>query len=211
MKTQLTIYALLISFFSFAQVGINTDTPNQALDVNGKIKIGNDGTAPTEGTVRYSSNGDFEGYRANGWESFTNNRNGNLPSNPVPITSFINNISPSSSVFCTIYDWSGSSFINVPTGKKVIITGIYPSPNSASISNLFYALSLSAYTSSDSIIIYSRIRLSSYDNETRYISGDQAPLIVLNEGDKLNVFNYGSSELGMSVSIRGFMVDDLNY
>lgn len=46
-----------------AQVGVNNDMPEQALDVNGKIKLGDDATTPTEGTIRYNSaTKTFEGF-----------------------------------------------------------------------------------------------------------------------------------------------------
>ena len=56
----------------FAQIGINNDLPEQALDVNGKIKVGDDATTPTEGTVRYNSaTKTFEGYDGTEWVSMS--------------------------------------------------------------------------------------------------------------------------------------------
>lgn len=55
-----------------AQVGINTSTPDQVLDVNGKLEIGDDAQAPTPGTIRFNAaTEDFEGWTGSRWVSFT--------------------------------------------------------------------------------------------------------------------------------------------
>lgn len=90
-----------------AQVGVNTDTPEQALDINGKVKVGDDATAPTEGTIRYNSTEKtFEGFNGTSWlklgeeeieRSFKIKRNTNftIPSStntsiPIDIVEFNN-------------------------------------------------------------------------------------------------------------------------
>lgn len=191
----------------FTQVGIKENNPKQALDVNGKVKIGNDGATPSQGTVRF--NGDFEGFTADGWTSFTQQR-GSLPTNPIPITSWTPSIPPGAGANVIFYDWAGNNYSTVPSDKRFIVTGIYPTATSSSVVNNYYSMYFLAYQGNTSIS-YSRIRINSYDNETRYINGDQAPLIVLNAGQYLRAFSYGNSEISMSVSIRGFMVDDLFY
>jgi hypothetical protein len=63
-------------------VGIKTETPEQTLDVNGKIKIGDDNALPVAGTVRFNTaTNDFEGYTGTEWKSLTATGN----------TTFINN------------------------------------------------------------------------------------------------------------------------
>lgn len=53
-------------------VGIGTENPIQKLDVQGKIKLGNDSTSPVEGTVRYNEvTKDFEGFNGVEWKSLT--------------------------------------------------------------------------------------------------------------------------------------------
>ena len=53
-------------------VGINTNSPVQKLDVNGKIKIGNDATPATAGTIRFNEAlQDFEGFNGIEWKSLT--------------------------------------------------------------------------------------------------------------------------------------------
>jgi hypothetical protein len=64
----------LIPVFIWSQkVGINTNTPVEALDVNGKIKVGNDNNnASPAGTIRFNPDtGDFEGFDGYDWVPFT--------------------------------------------------------------------------------------------------------------------------------------------
>lgn len=67
------LFFLFISNHSVAQnVGISTTTPSQKLDVNGKIKIGNDAAVATAGTIRYNEvMQDFEGFNGVEWKSLT--------------------------------------------------------------------------------------------------------------------------------------------
>ncbi|MBK9734252.1 MAG: hypothetical protein IPO92_04500 [Saprospiraceae bacterium] len=54
------------------KVGINTNAPQQALDVHGKLKVGNDTTTSSPGTMRFNPDtGDFEGFDGNDWVPFT--------------------------------------------------------------------------------------------------------------------------------------------
>lgn len=201
---------LFASFLTTAQVGIDTNNPNQKLDVNGKVKIGNDGTTPTAGTMRY--NNQFQGYNGTEWLSFSQQANGPLPSASVPVFSFENSIPSSSSKAIVFQDWDDHIFTTIPANQMIIVTGIYPSPNSAAIANNFYALTLGVYDSSTGIQVSgTTLRISGYDNVSQSFSGDQSPLFVIKSGQYLNVFNYLSSELTMAISVRGFLVDDLSY
>jgi hypothetical protein len=59
------------------KVGINTTDPEQTFEVNGKLRLGNDNTAPLTGTMRFNpATLDFEGYNGSKWLSFTQNSNG---------------------------------------------------------------------------------------------------------------------------------------
>jgi len=50
-------------------VGVGLDTATQKLEINGKIKIGDESTVSTPGTLRYNSNENrFEGYTNAGWK-----------------------------------------------------------------------------------------------------------------------------------------------
>ncbi|MCY7292356.1 MAG: FG-GAP repeat protein [Ferruginibacter sp.] len=56
--------------------GIATTTPLQKLDVNGKIKVGDDVATPVAGTIRWNTSlNDFEGFNGTEWLSFTGSRN----------------------------------------------------------------------------------------------------------------------------------------
>ncbi|GLR18809.1 FG-GAP repeat protein [Portibacter lacus] len=60
------------------KVGINNISPSQAMDVAGKIKLGDDNTLPEEGTIRWNASiKDFEGFNGSEWLSFTKNEGGN--------------------------------------------------------------------------------------------------------------------------------------
>ncbi len=50
------------------ETGFGTTNPSQKVHINGKLKIGNDATAPSEGTIRYdSASKTFQGYDGTKW------------------------------------------------------------------------------------------------------------------------------------------------
>jgi hypothetical protein len=53
-------------------IGINDSSPVSSLDINGKLKIGDDFNNPVEGMIRYNyTTQDFEGYNGEEWLSLT--------------------------------------------------------------------------------------------------------------------------------------------
>ncbi len=57
------------------KVGVNTTMPSQTMHVAGKLKLGDDTTAPQAGTARWNAtSSDFEGYNGTEWISFTKNK-----------------------------------------------------------------------------------------------------------------------------------------
>ncbi len=63
---------LIMALESDGKVGIGVNSPTQKLEVDGKIKIGNDDEAPSEGTQRYNSElKDMEFYNGSKWISMT--------------------------------------------------------------------------------------------------------------------------------------------
>ncbi len=61
----------LVLHQSSGNVGIGTTSPSQMLEVDGKIKIGTDGSTPTAGTIRFL-NGHFQGYDGTTWKQLDN-------------------------------------------------------------------------------------------------------------------------------------------
>ncbi len=64
------------------QVGIGTSAPAATLDVDGRIRIGEDNTTPVVGMVRWNEElQDFEGFTGTTWRSFTKSSSawGNIP------------------------------------------------------------------------------------------------------------------------------------
>lgn len=58
------------------KVGINTSSPQQSLELNGKLKLSDDAVSPQAGTIRWnSSTSDFEGYNGSSWLSLTKKEN----------------------------------------------------------------------------------------------------------------------------------------
>ena len=76
MRSYILIAASLLLFlsYSFAQnVGINTNTPSQALDVDGWVEFGDEThtSPPTEGALRYNSGGFMEFYDGTAWRAIS--------------------------------------------------------------------------------------------------------------------------------------------
>lgn len=69
MRNSILILFLAFGSFLTAQVGVNTPTPSQALDVAGKIQIADDAIPPERGTIRFNAqNSEFEGYNGVEWK-----------------------------------------------------------------------------------------------------------------------------------------------
>lgn len=209
-KLILLLMLLFLFGWTSAQVGINTDMPNQELDINGKVKIGNDGRTPTEGTVRYSVDGDFQGYTANGWQSLTARGTGPLPTGAIPITAHDSAISVGTIDNLVMrYADGSSSFSTVPSGRYILVTSIVISSNNLATTG-DYAVTIRPATNG-----------SPDFNRSIFIQGDRTSiqqltdpyglLTVLRPGEQLQVVNESSSDFTIRAQIRGFIVDDLNY
>jgi hypothetical protein len=76
MKFILNVLLYIIAIYPvFAQnLGIDRPLPLQKLDINGKLRIGNDAARAQAGTLRYNqSNSLFEGYNGSNWHSLSGN------------------------------------------------------------------------------------------------------------------------------------------
>lgn len=209
---------IFLTFFveSQAQVGINTDTPDQALDVEGKIEVGDDATTPTEGSIRYNtSEDDFEGFDGSVWNSFTESSSG-IPANAQFVTTdrdFDNNSSAQPMEFQFI-DNSIAFVGAVPTGKYLLVTGIVISPVSLfdiDTEEPFYSVSLDFGPTDISV------RGKYTDGVIFQEQAAYAPIAIVRPGTTPRVTNFSLvSELeqfdqGVNVTITGFLVDDVNF
>lgn len=65
-----------LSISNDGKVGVSRTNPTQKLDVNGKLKVGDDSTTPQAGTIRWNAgNNDFEGFNGSVWLSLTKSSN----------------------------------------------------------------------------------------------------------------------------------------
>lgn len=201
-----------------AQVGVNNSNPEQALDVAGKIKLTDDATSPTAGTMRYNNtNSAFEGHNGTQWHAF-NNGSG-IPTNAKMVFSNTKGMLPAVSASPTslvFKDEKGITVVNttVPSGKYLLITYISLSPTSFlnfDTETPFYGI---------------RINYSSNSQEIsgKYIGGNlfsatagYAPLGIIRANAS---FSIGVSLLantlkqfsnGIDAYVVGFLVDDLKF
>ncbi|WP_445735398.1 hypothetical protein [Mariniflexile sp.] len=213
MKTLLSsILAFFMTLSMSAQVGVNNPNPEQALDVNGKVKLTNDAIAPSAGTMRYdATSSDFEGYNGTRWNSFTQSRSSGLPSNPVPVYGYSSTPSEFDAVRSVSFGrWEGSSFSQVPTGKYLIVTSIFfqqsgPSPDRE------YNVTIGPATGVSISSIFNGALVLAGKGLINMVNSDsaQSPIFVLKPGQYLTFSN--STSGGVRINIRGFLVDDLNY
>jgi len=219
MKTLLPlIFGFLMILSTNAQVGVNNPNPEQALDVNGKVKITDDSNDPTAGTMRYNdSESDFEGFNGVDWKSFTQARNG-IPSNAQFVTGRVGGLplqsSPSTNII--FIDHNNVALINplVPAGKYLLITGISIAPSNLfdiDIEDPFYHFQLNL---GSTILEIS----GKYTGGTLYQNNaGYAPIAIVRSGVSASIFNYqlvSSFEQfdgGVDVLVTGFLVDDLNF
>ncbi|WP_445732577.1 hypothetical protein [Mariniflexile sp.] len=219
MKTIKTIIALLCFLPAFSQVGVNTSTPQQALDVNGKVQIGDDSTPETNGTMRYNTTkSDFEGYNGAGWQSFTQSKNG-LPSNAKMVFGRLNSLEHNSfPEYVSFYDEKGTEVIKdfLFKGKYLLITHISISPSSLNDileEATFYSISISYGPNIEKLS-------GKYTGGTLYQSdAGYAPLGIIEDGDALSITNsvislpsgYKQFESGIDIYVVGILVDDLDF
>ena len=215
MKKYIHLTFVLISFcvLAQAQVGINETNPNQKLDVNGKIEVGNDNNPATKGAIRYdSTNNDFEGYDGSNWNSFTMNR-GMLPNGATPYYGKATVSSNGSLVSFTLHDMAlnSSSFGAVPFGKFFIVTGasFHGPSNDATVGTNYTIRIFGNFYPDEEIWLRGR-----HENgpQSLWING-AAPLIILQGGETLRAQhpNIVDDQSSVIVFVRGWLVDNVNY
>lgn len=219
MKTLLsTLFGLFMILSMNAQVGVNNPTPEQALDVNGKVKLTNDATAPTAGTMRYdATSSDFEGYNGSQWNSFTQSRSSSsLPSNPVPVYGYTRSGSSNNELGNINFKrWADEfNFVQVPAGKHLIVTSIffiqYAIPPVTDDDK--YSVRIGpAITAGNYSLFWDGALLFSGKGHINNMDRDnsQSPIFILRPGEYLNFSN--DAPIAVFISVRGFLVDNLNY
>ncbi|MGB3801214.1 MAG: hypothetical protein WA952_15465 [Lewinella sp.] len=202
---------LFFSHQSVAQVGVNTADPEQALDVNGKIKLADDAIAPSAGTLRYNAEeGDFEGYDGNEWKSLTIDDAG--PSNPVAYYGETSGVGRGESETVEFSPWdTGSDFTNVPAGKYFLITYLEYHANGLGTDNFLVKAFINVRTESDGYV-----NTLNFDGPagslTARIGSRDNPIFILRAGDYLQLNHATTSEKNfIELSARGFLVDDLDF
>lgn len=201
-----------------AQVGVGTDTPNQELDVDGKIKISNDGRTPTAGTIRYTTvTDDFEGYDGTEWKSLTAQKSSGTPSDPVAY------VGRSSPVFVgnqladpglvTLESWEdiNDDFQRVPNGKFFLVTRIQVQDNN--LTSVNERIDCAVYAQSTSVRSKTLVRMVGSNRELVTLTGDQSnPLLILRPNDRIAIYNNNvASQSTVNVLIHGFLVDELDF
>lgn len=216
------ILSLLLFAGSFlqAQVGVGTDTPNQELDVDGKIKISNDGRTPTAGTIRYTTvTDDFEGYDGTEWKSLTEQKSNGTPSDPVAYVGRSSPVSVGNSLatpgLVTLQRWEDASgnFTRVPSGMFFLVTRIQVQDNNLTSVNERIDCGIYAQASVNTVRGNSLVRMVGSNRELVTLTGDQSnPLIILRPNDRIAIYNNNvASQTTVNVLIHGFLVDELDF
>lgn len=206
--------------FTQAQVGVGTETPTQELDVDGKIKISNDGRTPTAGTLRYTTvTDDFEGYDGTEWKSLTEQKSSGTPSDPVP---YVGRSSPvqvgnalASPGLVTLQRWedAAGNFQRVPSGMFFLVTRIHVQDNN--LTSTFERIDCGVYAqaSVNTVRSNSLVRMVGSNRVLVTLTGDQSnPLMILRPNDRIAIYNNNvASQTTVNVVIHGFLVDDLDF
>jgi len=218
MKTLFTLSLTILSLGLFGQVGINTTTPSQTLDVNGQIQIGEDANLPDEeGAIRYNSDtNDFEGRNNIGWQSLTNSGARQIPEGAqhVYFTALVSN-SPRNLEFRYSEDYTSATPAGIiPVDKYLIITSVNISINATATlpaAEEYYAIRIwSTLGATTSPLIYFGGKYS------------HGPLVNIHGFNPICIFPPGATASlryesrsttiqDYQIAMSGFLVDDLSY
>ena len=210
----LTLLLAALTTSATAQVGVNNPTPTQTLDVNGKVKIADDATAPEAGTLRYNAaEAEFEGHDGTQWSPLSGG--GALPRNAIPVHgNLAAALSKGQTGEFQFRTWTGNDWLtSPPAGKYIIVTAVL-SDNVASLSsNDIFRVVLGLGLPGTSFVNGTgslRFQFTTFSDTHIFSQG--APLFVISPGQALKTIHLLSSTLTTAqLSIRGFLVDDLNY
>lgn len=213
--------ALALSLPLAAQVGVNEPDPEQALDVGGKVRIADDDTPPSAGTLRYNTDARrFEGHDGRSWSPLTNvphvpdASGGGVPAGAIPVYGkTVGIVADDDTRDATLYYGDGSgTFTVVPANTYLIVTWVNVRDNDVNPTDARVlgrvgprASATASIRSSAGMYLHS----SFPDNVTA--SGSLAPLITVGPGDRLAASNSRFSEDVIEVEVRGFLVPSLSY
>ena len=216
-----------VTFSLGAQVGVNNPNPSQALDVNGKIQVSDDNTAPEKGTIRFNDTTDeFEGYDGTEWKILSLEKSSGAPSDPIAYTgrtvnSVIgNNSGNATPTDCRLFQTGDlqpgapSNFITVPPGKHFLVTMLWVEDNG--ITNQgnaddLYDVTISAPEVGSQTRSANSVRLVGRVGDSKFLIGDQTnPIIIMRPGDRFRIFNE-STDTRVNINVRGFLVDALDF
>ena len=201
---------LLVGTSVPGQVGVNTSTPEQTLDVNGKIRLGNDATAPSPGTLRFDSRGaDFQGYDGNEWKSLTVSPLERSPR--VALYGYSSPISVGNVGTVIFRPWeNGTALTTPPVGKMIVVTAILPRPNALGPNKAMH-YTIGPGTSAGYPSNARSILMLANSSDIRPIIADNQPLFVILPGEYLRVTNEQTSQIILNMNVRAFLVDALEY
>ena len=203
----------LLPLAVLAQVGVNTSQPKQALDVNGKVGIGDDAKSPTAGTLRYNqSQDDFEGFDGKDWKSFTESSSDGLPgTQPEYITARSSNLSPGNVITIYFETREDNDRISTPgSGQYFLVTSINVMPNFFTFTAHRYALSFSPSSSPNSGFgdLDNSFRMTGNLSQQNFITS-QTPILVIGPGEYLRVEASSANEAVVNLDLRGYLVNGL--
>lgn len=215
----LLLASLLLSTVGIAQVGINQPNPEQALDVNGKVKVADDSTPPSEGTLRYNDGAaDLEGYVDGEWKSLTKSATADSPQ-PVVFAHFGVQNDEAWVPFDRTYDYtradptSDITNVEVPAGKILVVDQICVTQDGGSNDSYFLASVRPTRPGSDGsqFIRNPQIRIGgSRRAGTTCVEAERAPLLVVKDQGSIQAWNSTDSGGPVRIVVFGFYVDNLD-
>lgn len=192
-----------------AQVGVNQAKPEQTLDVNGKIKVGDDAAIPTDGTVRYNAaEGDFEGRTGGNWKSFT--QAGGVPYVNAEAFGGAVTVARNANANLRLFPLQGNGASlgdTPPAGKIFVVTHMAPAITSFDATSRYSIL----VQRISGLIFAQAMFLNCQSADCPATYGDPVPLMILEPGDVIRVTNNSFSSGSVRLGVRGFLVDALDY
>ncbi len=198
--------------WAVAQVGVNTDSPDQTLDVNGKVEIGDDSRTATAGTMRFNaSDSEFQGYNGSSWVTF-GQRGGPIPEGAIPVYGFATRFINSTGAITIRRADNDATVSQVPTGQFLIVTGVTLT-SFAGTNTGFNVVSIGPSSSSGGTPLGSRNYIVKFNaNEVKTLQSTLSPLFIAREGEFFSMFNTSTSTANEAfIRLQGFLVDNLDY